>query len=650
MGFFNKAIFYIISILSIHIFISFFSPLCAMIKEEFNLETSKINLSNNKKRRTLDKPKNAKIDLNRDLYKVIISYCDDETLINIAHASKSFRKYALEEFTSRSPTQWLEKWKDVNEIIIKKNSLDNYFYTRNIIQAYNLLNSTLGFSSNSNPLNRKFSISHIPISNDLYQRYSRLPQSIGKDILEVFISYIVASPIILKASVIEDLEDYAQKGGKQEANILALLLINNIGTNTINNRSRLKQAQQFADIAASNTFEENIIAKAKNLLYSHELLKSKDVLDKPDSLLEIFEKNHNYSLDLDEEFHQKLLEDEKTSLKLCKIMKNRALSFSAIAKDKTAVADAYYYLKNYKEAVLWYEKVAQDKKATIDDKRNVASAYFNLKNYKEAALWFEKVVQDKEATLEDNIIIARTYFNLKNYKEAAFWFEKLDQYTQATLQDKRKAANTYYNLNKYKKAASWYEEIVQDPQATLQDKRNLANTYFNLKNYKKAEPWFEQIVQDTRANLDDKRKTAYTYFNLKNYKKAEPWYEEIVRDPQVTLDDKRKTAYTYFNLKNYKKAEPLCKEVAQFPQATLQDKRNVAHIYYNLKNYEEAASWFEKVAQDKEAILDDKRNVANTYFNLKNYKKAEPWYKKVVQDKESTDKDKKDLEENAYML
>jgi len=275
-------------------------------------------------------------------------------------------------------------------------------------------------------------------------------------------------------------------------------------------------------------------------------------------------------------------------------------------------AESYFFLKNYKTAILHYENYnyLQPSEVTDEIRYRLAYAlyqtgdnYKSLKYLKELALKGGKFSQ--LASYYMGLIYIKT--NQKNLALAAFdqarqlnflndiQLEAAFQYAQLSyelgnlpvaidaLQKFKKSypnnehtaivdkllSQVYLDTNNYDLAIGYIEGLAEKPDAILQVYQKATfykgNSYFNQEDYDKAITWFEKSLlytYDSDINLQAHLWLGESYAAQQAYPQAISHYQPVVqmkgkKDTSYYQDAVYGLGYAYFNMENYKESLPL---------------------------------------------------------------------------------------------
>ncbi len=274
-------------------------------------------------------------------------------------------------------------------------------------------------------------------------------------------------------------------------------------------------------------------------------------------------------------------------------------------------------LRNYKEAVYWYEKSMENTRdAEISLK--LASLYYNesygLKDYKKAAYWYYMTAEYSYRDSPLLLVIAKLFDDeksgIKDIEKAAFCYEKAAGAgcTEAQL----RIGEIYFNNGNYLSAINWFEKAARKGN---DEKQNLlGHIYLDGKNTEqdldKSYYWFRLSAKE--GNPDSQFYTGlFCYCGVSigiNDIKAKDWWEKAAEQKNVPAQYCLKIAF-----------DMIIDEEMQ--DEILQQLKSCIDIYsYQL---------FSDILNKKKSVFQEKiqraKNLQNNLFTIKSVKGMPPF-------------------------
>jgi len=293
-------------------------------------------------------------------------------------------------------------------------------------------------------------------------------------------------------------------------------------------------------------------------------------------------------------------EDLKKAIRFAKnnlFLAVRSKKDESIASASNLMAGTYYFMGDYKNALLYNIKTLQTRKKTKSDgttvgtKKGIASSYIN---------------------------IAGLYLNMGNYTSAIennLEALKLKHEIQDTIGEARvlaNLANTYENIRNYDNAIEYnlkamaLSKAIKEDYITAACYNNLGNVYVQKEQFDKAFKAYTQAME-IRKSIDDEEGLYSTYnnlgelnFQLKDYVQARKYYElawayySKSKDPYVRTSILANLGQLYRHTKDPVRAEKCLKEavqIAQINKMPLIEKNayeSLAQMFASQKVYDKA--------------------------------------------------------------
>jgi TPR repeat protein len=288
----------------------------------------------------------------------------------------------------------------------------------------------------------------------------------------------------------------------------------------------------------------------------------------------------------------------------------RTVQQTESAKECNKKGDEYYNKKEYKQAVEWYQKGANQGYALAQ--ANLGYMYDKglgvTKDYAKAVEWYQKAANQGNATAQKNLGLMYENGNgvSKDYAKAVAWYQKAANQGYASAQNNLgwMYRNGYGVTKDYGKAVEWYQKAANQGNANAQF--NLGYMYDEglgvTKDYAKAVEWYQKAANQGHASAQCN--LGYMYRNgrgvTKDYAKAIEWYQKAVNQGNATAQNNLGLMYENGNgvTKNYAKAVELYQKAANQGYASAQN--NLGLMYENgngvSKDYTKALELYQKAA------------------------------------------------------
>ncbi len=322
------------------------------------------------------------------------------------------------------------------------------------------------------------------------------------------------------------------------------------------------------------------------------------------------------------------------------------------------LAEADYYLSNFKEAIEEYSKViaaTNDEKIKALSRLGVGWSYLKSKQYKEAQDAFSQISSDilekknRDAFLLGKAILA---FETKKFNEAKEVYGDLINAAsdQAVLiQAYLGKADTLYNIAEYKEAIMIYKEALEKPGSQAESREVIDKLHYGLAwaflkegEFKEAIAEFQKIAKNTEDNTVKVAALCQigdAYQDSGDYAKAQEAYDSIIKDyPDSFYSDyvQYQLGLVLLKSSNYDAAIRAFGNLRNnFPNSKLSDDAYYALglSYFQREDYESSREIFAKFQGEfKESYL---RNQAvyllgTSLYNLGKFPEAIEAFKEII--------------------
>lgn len=335
----------------------------------------------------------------------------------------------------------------------------------------------------------------------------------------------------------------------------------------------------------------------------------------------------------------------------------KAISFYKLSKiplSMMGLGNAYFALREYKNSITAYEKLAGNPKYEKDTYERIGRCYYNLKNYDKAINYFGKV-----GNYTSNLMIGHSYFEKRDYEKAVNQYRTLYNETKKD-EPLYRLAVTYYKMGEQEKAKESigligektgkinlllaeiaYEEkrfgdAIKEYKVALKSKEvekdallGLSSTYLAKKDYHSAYLVSCELVKKYKEN-----KTFYHHANCayldKKYKESIEYYKKIGKAFGLF-----KVGDIYYEIGEYNKGiEGFERFLASYPlhKDAGKAKYLIGMAYRKLGKFAKSSETFTELCKlyPGENIYDVKCLIGDNYYDEANYEGAENAYRDAL--------------------
>ena len=325
---------------------------------------------------------------------------------------------------------------------------------------------------------------------------------------------------------------------------------------------------------------------------------------------------------LDEPFIEFNIIKKNSSLNLIDYIfydNSKVRSNTEIAKSIIEVIDAtrmsidYQYEQQDFDYLLYYLSLS----LVLDDNLNEAyffsgQIYEELKNYKKAIMFFNKVDQKSPFFIESRISSINNIFLDKREKEAEQEFKKLLKMFPDNEIILASFGDYFRKSNKYEEAIFYYSKILSDLNTSEEKKSRLLYIrgicYEKLDNWNFAEKDFLQSLEINPESPQVLNYLAYSWIEKDSYldKSLEMLKKAHEYDPEnhYILDS---LAWAYYKKNNYLKASELMEEVISRAPGEAISLDHLGDIYFSMGRQREALYMWKQaydLATPEDEIID----------------------------------------------
>ncbi|MEW6680287.1 MAG: tetratricopeptide repeat protein, partial [bacterium] len=210
------------------------------------------------------------------------------------------------------------------------------------------------------------------------------------------------------------------------------------------------------------------------------------------------------------------------------------LSYSFYSDARTTLAWAYFYKKNYTNAMQEFQSSLKRNPDWPDANNGMGWVLYSLKRYQEAEDYFNRAIKIDPKYLDAYSGLSAIY-NAKIGKTGEGW--------------------KYYYLGEYEKALVFFSKQLQKNDITeeikCQSERGLAWSNLRLNRYDEAKEYFDYLLKLNILDYDAILGMGYTLYGKKNFNGAIQRLKEAIKIFPLDLEAELTLGWSYFKTGNY---------------------------------------------------------------------------------------------------
>lgn len=277
-----------------------------------------------------------------------------------------------------------------------------------------------------------------------------------------------------------------------------------------------------------------------------------------------------------------------------KLMEEYIKKYPTNTKQNQAFLEMGYYSFSqgmYKEALDWFERTDENQLSEDENAKycfQKGYCLFVAKNRKEAVKYFNKVANSPVYGAQSKYYLGFMAYESDDYKEAYKQFE------QVSGEEKYREKMSYFQADMSFKSGNFEKAIelglLALPKSSASEKSELnkiiGESYFNLQQYDKAIPYLTEYKgHDGKWNNTDYYLLGYAYYKQNNYENAILQFNKIIGGNDVVAQN------AYYHLgESYLKTEK--------KQQALNAFKNASEMSYDLKIQEDANLNYAKLSYE----------------------------------------------------
>lgn len=322
-----------------------------------------------------------------------------------------------------------------------------------------------------------------------------------------------------------------------------------------------------------------------------------------------------------------------------------------ITDAKLRLADSYFIMKQYDNAMLWYKKVIANGNQYIDyalyQKAFCHGAKGDFNN--KISTLNTLVASYKRSLLYDDAIyeIASTYSILNDQRHAISNYEKLVKEKPGSSFAKKslvKMGFLYYNNNQYDRAITTLKRVIDKYPASLEAKEalnTLENVYMDLG---RIDEYFTYAKSLDFIQVSTSMEDSLTFTTGENYyidgnctKAIEHFLKYTQKFPKGGFVLK---AYNYLSVCSERQNDNIqaavyYEKIVSFPENQYSENAllNLARLSFDQKDYSKSMEYYERlsaIAEDKGRQLESIDGTMRTAYLTGDYKKAAKMAKELL--------------------
>jgi len=320
------------------------------------------------------------------------------------------------------------------------------------------------------------------------------------------------------------------------------------------------------------------------------------------------------------------------------------------------VAESYYRLHKYNEAITYFEKYSKGNSLPEQESYELGYSYYSAGRYKDAITWLQSAAGNNDSLAQNALYcIAVSYLKTGNKPFASNAFR--DVYKMNYDPTLKEDALFNYAKLAYELSFDPFDEAVKAFNQYLNDYPNskhrneiyhyLVDVYQTTKNYDAALASMAQIKEwDPQLEAAYQRVTYFKAVDLFNNHSLDSSLNYFDRSLKYNYDQKLRLLTYYwkaealYRQKKYNDAIEAYKLFMVQPQAFSTPQYNeseygIGYAYFEMKNYDYALIYFRKYTDaetaDKKRLSDALNRTADCYFIQEDYASSIPYYDRSIQ-------------------
>ncbi len=334
----------------------------------------------------------------------------------------------------------------------------------------------------------------------------------------------------------------------------------------------------------------------------------------------------------------------------------KLLTFSSVPKELTydaqlRLADCYFMLKRFDDALAWYDKAASGGRPDNDYALyQKAFCYAAMEKYREKIEELKKLtVRFPSSSYYDDALyeIATTYSALNDQRVAIVYFDKIVKNRPKSPYAKKaliKMGMVYYKNNQYDRAIATLKRAVERYPAS-QEATIALNTLESIyKDKGEPEKYFAYVktldfVQISKSEEDSVTfsmgEEQYLDHDCSKAIRSLTRYLQNFPDGGFVLKARFYLARCYEKTGDNDLAYEQYKKVLSYPgnDFTVKALLSAARLAYERKEYDKSLQWYRQLAeraQNKSTVLEAEDGVIRSAFMLKEYSLADEYARKLL--------------------
>ena len=339
-------------------------------------------------------------------------------------------------------------------------------------------------------------------------------------------------------------------------------------------------------------------------------------------------------------------------------LKQNNQNINLVNDAKLRLADSYFIMTDYTQAMRWYDQVLNGGVKDVDYAiYQKAFCYGAQSDFRKKISTLQRLVRDyKSSNLYDDALyeIASTNLILKDQRGAITYFNKLVTEKPNSSFSKKalvKMGFVYYNNNQYDHAIKTLKKVVDRYPASIEAKESLntlQNIYMDMGQVDKYFAYAKGLdfVQISTSDQDSLTfTTGENYYIGNDCSNAIPAFEKYLQ--QFPTGGFVLSAYNYLSLCYEKQNTPqqaiiYYQKIIEFPDNQYTDKAllKMARYEFENKDYQMARQYYERlnlIAENKGMVLEARDGTMRSAYLLNDYKAAIQYAEQLINTEDALD-------------
>ncbi len=302
---------------------------------------------------------------------------------------------------------------------------------------------------------------------------------------------------------------------------------------------------------------------------------------------------------------------------------------------------AYFNMKNYSEASSWFRKYLnqskREAKLEADAGNRIADSYFIIRNYKQALEYYQKAFEIKSYDADYSLFqIALCHGLLHNYSKKIEQLQiLLNDYYRSSYSDDAlyEIARTYERNNDISNAISWYKKIIAEkPQSHFVAKAHLqlGLIYYNKSDFNNSLENYKNVVEKYPNSEEAKSALVGIQNNYVDQNNVDGYFAYLENiDSKIAVTASKQDSVYYmaaeksFMDENPQAGKMLLEYLEKFPDGSFRINAlfYLAEFHYGQGEYSKSLTYYDELLLKPNNIFTEQALVkaAELMFNAEKY-------------------------------